>query len=165
MTSVFAIDPGPEVSSWVIWDGEVVHSGTISNEMVLTFASITDVDRVVLEMVASYGMAVGKEVFETVFWIGRFFERYAELNPERMFRREVKSHLCGSQKAKDSNIRQALIDRFGPPGTKKCPGVTYGLKGGEWQAFALAVTWMDRHTGTFPLALEHPAPQQAGAPF
>ena len=35
--------------------------------------------------------------------------------------KEEKMNLCGSMKAKDSNIRQALIDRFGEVGTKKNP--------------------------------------------
>ena len=101
-------------------------------------------------MVASYGMPVGAEVFETVFWIGRFYERHENEGGRvaRVFRKDVKMHLCGQTKAKDSNIRQALIDRYGPGkekaiGLKKTPGPLYGIKGDEWQALALACYWLD----------------------
>ena len=68
---------------------------------------------------------------------------------EKVFRREVKLYLCGSIRAKDANIIQALIDRFAPgvsnkgKGVKKSPGFFYGFKKDVWQAFALAVTIMD----------------------
>ncbi len=45
------------------------------------------------------------------------------------------------------NIRQALIDRFGPPGKKKAPGATYGLSGDMWSALAVAVTFTDKLGG------------------
>lgn len=74
-------------------------------------------------MIASYGMAVGKEVFETCVWIGRFIEiaRLRKIEVEYIYRKDEKMNLCQSMKAKDSNIRQALIDRFGEVGTKKNP--------------------------------------------
>lgn len=74
-------------------------------------------------MIASYGMAVGKEVFETCVWIGRFIEIaiFKNIEVEYIYRKDEKMNLCNSMKAKDSNIRQALIDRFGEVGTKKNP--------------------------------------------
>ena len=96
---------------------------------------------VVVEMVASYGMPVGKEVFETCVWIGRFMQVWHDPDAVRLiYRRDVKLHLCGSARAKDGNIRQALIDKLGPQGTKKAPGPTYGVKSHAWAALALAVT-------------------------
>jgi len=47
--------------------------------------------------------------------------------------------LCGSVRAKDSNIRQALIDRVGPQGKKHSPGPTYGLAKHDWAALAIAI--------------------------
>ena len=72
---------------------------------------------IVIEMIASYGMPVGKEVFETCVWIGKFAQA-SGIKEEYIYRKEEKMNLCHSMKAKDSNIRQALIDRFGPVGTK-----------------------------------------------
>lgn len=160
--TVVAIDPGSKLSAWVTWDGRSVWThGKEANEDVLTRIYqghwLRHEDRdvythsvdYVFEQVASYGMAVGADVFETVFWTGRFYQQAIEMAPrgqllERMPRRAVKLHLCGQSKAKDTNIRQALIDRFGGKGTKAAPGVFYGFKADEWQAMALAVTWFDQ---------------------
>lgn len=83
----------------------------------------TDYHQLVIEMIASYGMAVGKTVFDTCVWIGRFIEAgiYANVTTEYIYRKDEKINICNSMKAKDSNIRQALIDRFGIVGTKKNP--------------------------------------------
>lgn len=97
-------------------------------------------------MIASYGMAVGAEVFETCVWIGRFMQAHPDLNMHRIKRGDVKMHLCHSMRAKDANIRQALIDRLGAPGTKKNPGKTYGVSGDVWAALAVAVTYHDQQT-------------------
>ena len=106
-----------------------------------------------LEMIASYGMAVGKEVFETCVWIGRLLQVHEEnrvFHPAHLvYRRDVKLHHCHSAKAKDANITQALIDRFasGQPnrgkGTKARPGWFYGFAADIWQAYALAVLASD----------------------
>ena len=103
-------------------------------------------------MVASYGMAVGQTVFDTCVWIGRFYELWSQwCDVHKMFRKEIKMNLCGQTRAKDSNIRQALVDRFsyerhaakGGKGTKADPGWFYGFKSDVWQAYALGVTWID----------------------
>lgn len=142
MTSILAIDPGTDKSAWVYYDPNkpIIISGKKENAEVLEMlkSGIFDDAKLVIEMIASYGMPVGQEVFETCVWIGRFIE--ARRSAKRILRKEVKLHMCGSPRANDSSIRQALIDKFGKPGTKKQPGITYGLKADTWQALALAVT-------------------------
>lgn len=148
MSQIIAIDPGTHESALVIWDGERVVNATISpNANLLDYLRI-DAPQVPIacEMVACYGMAVGAEVFETCLTIGRIQEIWTEakMQPFRLvYRREVKMHLCGTMKAKDANIRQALIDRFGPVGTKKNPGKLYGIRSHLWAALAVAVTAHD----------------------
>lgn len=161
--SIFAIDPGPVESAWVDWDGgKVVSHGKAKNAHVRNLCLAIGQDGwVVIEKIASYGMAVGAEVFETCVWTGRFIEACGQDN--RITRCAVKSHLCHSAKAKDANVRQALIDRLGPPAVKEpytptgktgkaltprertVPGPTAGLAGDEWAALAVAVTWHDLH--------------------
>ena len=153
---IFAIDPGTFESAWVLMDGDCrpVRFGKIPNEELLDMVRQEGGHDLAIEMVASYGMAVGKEVFDTVFWIGRFWEA-AERFASRslIYRREEKLALCGSAKANDANIRQALVDRFayGVPnmgkGTKKEPGWFYGFRADIWQAYAIAVTWRDKNHG------------------
>jgi hypothetical protein len=160
-----AIDPGPTESGYVIWNGVgVLESGHLANALLRTRMgcpyvgkNVAHIGNLVIEMVASYGMAVGASVFETCVAIGRFQQSWdAETSTkapaELMYRRIVKLHLCGSTKAKDTNIRQALIDRFGPVGTKKNPGPLFGVSGHAWAALALAVTAADRAAGRLGVA-------------
>lgn len=135
---VLAIDPGPTQSACLLWkDGKVSEAKILRNEDLIATLPLTFPDVTVIEMVACYGMAVGKEVFETCVWIGRFYER-CQHTPRLVYRRDIKMHHCQNVRAKDANIRQALIDKYGPPGTKKAPGLTYGIKSHLWAAFALA---------------------------
>ena len=146
-TVVVAIDPGCTKSAYVVLQGRhLLAFGLEDNHVLLESLARYDVSRkscrLVVEMIASYGMPVGREVFETCMWIGRF--RQAFDGPcSLVYRREVKMHLCGSMRANDGTVRQALMDRFGPRGTKKNPGMLYGLKADLWQALAVAVTWQD----------------------
>ena len=148
---ILAIDPGPTQSAALWWGGNAVKAAYIVPNACLLHTlreGSGGASEVVVEMVESFGMPVGKEVFETVFWIGRFIETWDRfgLSPwRRVTRKEVKMHLCGSMRAKDANIRQALIDKLGAPGTKKKPGGTYGIKKDLWSALAVAVTAAETH--------------------
>ncbi|NUR81635.1 MAG: hypothetical protein HOQ21_14475, partial [Dermatophilaceae bacterium] len=157
MSRILAIDPGNTESGYALIDlgtREPINIGKIPNDhlrrLLLTANEEVDADHVAIEMVASYGMAVGKDVFETCVWVGRFAEAvrgnwYPHSEPQLVYRKDVKLHHCHSAKAKDANIAQALIDRFasGEPnrgkGTKAAPGFFYGFRADIWQAYALAV--------------------------
>jgi hypothetical protein len=138
---LLAIDPGPTQSGFVRFeDGRVVASGVLDNVGLLSVIGQWH-DDLAIEMIASYGMAVGKDVFLTCLWIGRFMQAF--LHPDRVklvYRKDVKMHLCGTPKAKDANIRQALIDHLGPVGTKKNPGPLHGVSTHAWAALGVAVT-------------------------
>lgn len=142
---IIGLDPGPKESAYCVLDGErIVSFGKLENMAVMDVLEMysSRENRLAIEMIASYGMAVGKEVFETCVWIGRFIETFK--GPYRyVYRREVKLHICQSPRANDSNIRHALIDRFGDPGTKKNPGKLYGLKKDIWSAFAIGLTALE----------------------
>lgn len=147
---IFAIDPGNVYSAYAILNEELrpIKFGKVENLILVEIIGeeCKKEMKFAIEMVASYGMAVGKEVFDTCVWIGRFLEliqiRTGE-NPNMIYRKEEKMNLCGTMRAKDSNIRQALIDRFGPVGTKKKPGWFYGVKADVWAAIAVGVTYHD----------------------
>lgn len=167
MTRLLAIDPGNTESGWVLIDTKTcrpLRFGKTENTHLraLLMGDVDDEEwiageRVVIEMVASYGMAVGADVFETCVWIGRFIETTRDLWEQPVAdlvkRQPVKLHHCGTSKAKDSNIRQALVDRFAPgqpnhgKGTKTAPGWFHGFRADIWQAYALAVYAADELEG------------------
>lgn len=137
-------------SAYCIIDSETykpMFFAKVGNEKLLNFILNSEFDEIVIEMIASYGMPVGKEVFETCVWIGKFAQA-SNLKEEYVYRKDEKINLCGSLKAKDSNIRQALIDRFGIVGTKKNKGWFYGFKSDIWAAYAVGVTYLDHKTDT-----------------
>lgn len=148
MTALLAIDPGTTHSGWVLMrDGKPWDSGVDENSDMLNQISDWGGADIAIEMIASYGMAVGKEVFETCLWIGRFVQVAGPERVRLVYRKDVKLHLCGSPRAKDANIRQALIDRWGGKaeavGTIKKPGPLYGVKSHAWAALGVAVTAME----------------------
>lgn len=147
---ILAIDPGNIRSAYVVIDENLKprEFGILANEDILEKFYLILPDNIrgfAVEMVASYGMPVGKEVFDTCRWIGRFEQKAAtiELQTTLIYRLQVKNNICHKSNAKDSNIRQALIDRFGIVGTKKNPGWFYGFKADIWAAYAVAVTYCD----------------------
>lgn len=147
---VLAIDPGTTSSAYILYEaGMILGKSKIENEAMVDVIRNTVFDTLVIEAIASYGMSVGAEVFTTCIWVGRFIQVCVDKGSPYalMYRSDVKLHLCHSMRAKDSNIRQALIDRFGKPGTKKNPGSTYGLSGDMWSALAVCVTFADKKGG------------------
>jgi len=144
---VLAIDPGTTTSALVIWDNSrkrIEQFGKHDNVEFLELLRTKQLsaDHCAMEMIASYGMAVGAEVFETCVWIGKFLEAWNR-ESTMIYRRNVKLHICGSPRAKDANIRAALIDLVGPQGTKRDPGPTFGISGDVWSALAVAITYCD----------------------
>lgn len=145
---ILAIDPGNVQSAYVLLiQGNINEKGICDNSnMMNVLCNLPKDTTIVIESITSYGMAVGKTVFETCIWIGRFFEQcifYASVAPNLVYRKDIKMHFCQSTRAKDSNIRQVMLDRYGAPGTKKNPGKTYGISKDMWSALAIATYWQD----------------------
>ena len=148
---VLAIDPGNRQSAWCMIDVETLRPlffDKEENQVVLTAVQHIPYDRIVIERVASYGMAVGRDVFETCEWVGRFTQA-ARVPPDYVYRQEEKLHICGDSRAKDTNIRRALIDRFAQhdikngKGTKKNPDWFYGFSADVWAAYAVGITYIE----------------------
>lgn len=146
---IIAIDPGNIKSAYALMDTSSyapVLADIVPNEsMPWGELMARPVKAVVIEMIASYGMPVGREVFDTCIWIGRFslLAEQAGLPVHYLPRIKVKQNICHDSRAKDGNIRQALIDRFGVVGTKKNPGWFYGFKADMWAAYAVGTTFID----------------------
>lgn len=148
LRATLAIDPGTDQSGWCLYDGSVIDSGVADNHDILSRIKNSTASSLAIEMISSYGMPVGRETFETVRWIGRFQQAWHSPESVRLiFRRDIKIALCGTTKAKDANVRQAILDRFPRSGggktpqvgTKSKPGPLYGVKSHAWSALAVAV--------------------------
>lgn len=156
---ILALDPGTTQTGWVVlYGGRVIDGGVESNHDMLARVGTYHLwaqtlrrpaAELAIEMIASYGMAVGREVFETCVWIGRFQQAWHSPEAVRLvYRKDVKLHLCGTPRAKDPNVRQALIDLFPATGggktpqigTKAQPGPLYGVSSHAWPALGVAVT-------------------------
>lgn len=100
---------------------------------------------IVIEMVASYGMPVGKTVFDTCVEIGKFTKELELLFHRQIryiTRNTIKNCLCHSSRAKDSNVRQVLIDTFGDVGTKDNKGWFYGFAKDIWASYAVGIAFL-----------------------
>lgn len=155
---ILAIDPGNIQSGYVVVRHNgveitgVLEKGKVDNDHILQILDrYKEVADIAVEMVASYGLTVGKEVFDTCVWAGRFVQAAFPTEVGLIYRREEKLCLCGNLRAKDGNITQALVDRFAPgqsnkgKGTVKDPGFFHGFARDAWAAMAVAVTYFDKH--------------------
>lgn len=180
---IVAVDPGPELSAVVSLRENargglaIVYAAKLPNAELLealgdpTQLPINLAEHapavLVLEQIESFGMAVGRSVFETVFWTGRFAQAWPGgygRSFERVPRSSVKLALCHTRRANDSEIRQAITDRYGATkeqaiGTKHNPGPLFGLKADQWSALAVGLTWHElaRESAT-AVALPSPPP-------
>jgi hypothetical protein len=148
---ILALDPGTAHSQYVLLaDGRVVDKNFLENiDLLYALPQLIRGAAVCIEGIQCQGMAVGQETFTTCIWIGRFMQVCVDNGqvPEIIYRSAVKLHLCGTSRAKDPNVRQALLDRFGGKvaaiGKKASPGPLYGVSGHAWAALGLAVTFAE----------------------
>jgi hypothetical protein len=158
--TLLAIDPGSSRSAWVAVDEldvelPIVGHGIDPNDHLLEELYRTGIfyGAATIEWMSPRGMPTSAQEFETLYWVGRFSEALLsrDVPVDRITRLKIKVHVCGSARANDTNIRAALIDRYGGSGgkaqaigLKANPGPLYGLGADEWAALALAVTWADQ---------------------
>lgn len=153
---LLAIDPGNRLTGYCLMDENYrPHcKGKIPNADMLEFITshAVEIDHIAVEMIVSYGMAVGAEVFETCVMVGRIEQLAAQLGipVDRITRMEEKQFICFDSRAKDANIRRGLIERFAVhdlakgTGTKKNPDWFYGFAGDMWAAFAVGFVWLEK---------------------
>jgi hypothetical protein len=147
---ILAIDPGTTQTGYALMEGKVIISkGIMDNGEFVNMLSANCANTLAYEMIASYGMPVGAEVFSTCVWIGSFIQAFGRDRSFPVFRKDVKMHLCGTPRAKDGNVRQAIIDMYEPSGggkikqigTKSAPGPLYGVNTHVWPAIGVGLTF------------------------
>lgn len=148
---VIGIDPGPEESAYVVWDGGRILSMSNTSNVDLRDHLDNDCrslvgrtpDQCVIEQIRGFGIPAGNDLLDTCWWSGRFCEAWG--NAIMLPRKEVLSHLgYGGAGNKDAAVAAALKARFGVSGTKRNPGVLYGVTGHLWAALAVSVCFWDR---------------------
>ena len=146
---ILAIDPGPTNSALVVVDTErrirAKMYGENNDIRSATHEWYEPGDMLAIEMIACYGQRVGREVFETCVWIGRFIEASWAENVRLCYRKDILKHF-GAQN--DSEIMHTLIAMYGISrkealGTKKKPGRLHGMHDHLWQALAVGLYAME----------------------
>ena len=153
--TAIAIDPGNKVSGWIAYHAHehpnpdepggihIAKHGVWSNKYLRKLLNLLRNEwavrdgYVAIEKPFASGMLASNELFDTCMEIGRFKQTW--LNDKTFHevnRRDVKLHICGQARAKDPNVRQALIDRFGGKDKafggikcKKCKGKGWAGRG------------------------------------
>ena len=154
MSRVLSLDPGNTHTGWVIVDKDTIKplefakdkNEDLARKMI---SGELQFDEFVTERMESFGMAIGRTVLIACEWIGRFCQ-IAEMKgcqSNYVYRHTEKMHICHDSRAKDANIRRALIDRFASTpsgkGTKKNPDWFYGVSSDCWSAVAVATVYCD----------------------
>jgi hypothetical protein len=145
---VLGIDPGPTESAYcyITLEQAVNAANKTGNEGLIEMvrSSAPSTGHVAIESIQSYGMLVGREVFDTCFMIGRLIQVCKDHGiPFTLYPRpEYTRRICGVGKINDAVLRQALLLRFG--GDRKGEPL-YALKGctDKRSAYAVAVYHID----------------------
>ena len=143
---VLGVDPGPENSAYalVTGDQQVLHAEKVGNDSLIERIRQDPPAHVAIESIQSYGMAVGRSVFDTCFFIGEVIRTCKDAGiPFTLYPRpEYTRRICGVGKVNDAVLRQALLLRFG--GDRKGEPL-FALKGctDKRSAFAVAVYHLD----------------------
>ena len=119
---ILGIDPGNELSAYCLcnYDLTPIEFGKIPNgeliDKVISLINNNKMQSVAVEHIQGYGMPVGKEVFETCYFIGKICDRIERntsiKNIRRIYRKDEKLAIVGNLKANDTIIRHTLIDMF-----------------------------------------------------
>ena len=151
--NIIGIDPGPTQSAAVVMCTAlampIVDMVQEPNEKFLAimreYREKLAPDIVAIEDVTYYGLSVGRDVFDTLKIIGRLQEMF-DGKHRLVSYPDIAVHFCGQRGGvKTSNINQVLISRRGPKGTKKAPGILYGIREHVWSALAVAQYWIENN--------------------
>jgi len=158
---VWAIDPGPEQSGWVVILGEperpevLAHGLTPNADLLGMLRAAPRVHLVAIERIVPWARQAGHALVDTCVWIGRFWQAAEDAGARVLLvpRNDVARWLTGDRQAPKRAVRDELVHRYGPGreravGRKAAPGPLYGLRVHEYDALALACYVADAMVGT-----------------
>jgi hypothetical protein len=164
---IIALDPGTTRTAWTqidttVWQDfgagkayPLLGSGQSANRPLCDrLSTVKGIAHLVVEDIVYMGMSVGKEVFGTAKWIGRFTDAWKgehTLVP----RMTVKSAVCGSARGNDSRVRRAILRRYGIRGARVPKGhMLHGVATHEWSSLAVALWFADKINAPKQMQLE-----------
>lgn len=160
MSLLYALDPGNKSTGWCMyrsWDKCIADKGDAPNEDILADLGKMGAEViVVIESMTSYSKRVGRDVFDTLVWIGRMQQRAidAGLKVELVTRKHAKGHVVGTIISGDGAIKAALIKAYGGKkiaiGTEESPGPLFGATSHQLAAIAVAKTYAETRMDTSP---------------
>lgn len=149
---IVAVDPGSESSGWVLYEPGGTPRVVLSRadepnasvlSMLRALRASGGADLFAVETFQPRGQPLYSQLVTTAIWTGRFIEAWGGADFVCVPREQAKRVLLGTTKGSDGNVRAALIDMHGgvavAVGSKKAPGVLYGVKSHAWAALAVAV--------------------------
>lgn len=165
MKRYLCLDPGNRHTAWLLYQPSeklIINGfGKEPNERVLDIIIEKEefYDLMLVEQLSGYiytpkgaqyrkQTTIGRDVIDTAVWSGRFVQQADIVGKEHvmMLRSTVSHHLCkGVQHPGNSEVRAALIKRFGEKGTMKNPGLLYGVSDDIWSSLALGVSFCDKN--------------------
>lgn len=152
---ILGVDPGTTKTAWIIFETEkfkILDFGINENLVVVEsiISPSAKIDVMAIELIKSYGNVMGDSVIETCIWTGRFIQA-CPFPWVTIPRKTVVTELCHNPRAKDSNVRQAIIDLYrelyaipNPKdviGKKSSPGPLYGVTADVWSALAIVICY------------------------
>ena len=163
---ILAIDPGPKESGYVVISQtyHVINSAKIPNDILHALIDDFLLTEAVLEEAVCRKWA-GREVSDTAFQAGRFHYQLCDKldgDVTLLNRSKVRWHITGVRKSNDSKVIDSIIKRFQPSawaederGELSRPSMLKiarannlrGFTKDVWQAYALAVTYLDLKRG------------------
>jgi hypothetical protein len=147
---ILGVDPGTTQTAYCLVgrDYKIQLADKVPNDEFVKMCVSSPNVHIVIESLQSYGMAVGREVFETAYMIGRIMQKAMDngLRYTLYPRPEYAKAICGVQKINDAVLRQSLLLRFGDD---KKDGPLFRLKGctDKRSAFAIAAYHLDKTRG------------------
>ena len=145
--TIIGIDPGPEFSALVEWDGEkFIDKAYMLNVDILYHLSVVSPCTIGIEQIRGYGLSVGNSTFDTCFWSGKFALQ-GEMCKSKVFmipRIDVLTHFNIPRKGSDRWLKEKLVDEY--PTTfkqaKRNKSGSLSVKG-----------WNDHHYAAFGIAI------------
>lgn len=134
------IDTGEKKTAFAVYSPKkqkIIDKDIVNNDLVFEAIKKHKENSLVgIELIECFGFVVGRSVFETAVWTGRFLQFFVSenINYIRVYRRDYKLHFCNSLKARDSNVKANLETIF-----RNKKNFFDGVKKDIWQALAIAL--------------------------